>query len=395
MIASASRFARSATAGTTRGATASAAVCGKTAPVAVRARDGRPDICVNCYRLPEAICSKCQRRRPCNFAATSQPGLPLVLAAGHRRLRALRPGPPAAGPLARGAGLRPVLHRRAAPPRAVRVLRPGSGGWSPRPARPLTPARTAPGSRSPTPAPIAGIEDKLYEKGRCARCSLRRRARELLSAGTGTIPRQLTGVLEAITAAQPAAQRAELAAQGRRRRPARRRRRRPADHQPRGAGCPSAPASRRLPAAHAHRGRRATASRRGTRPRRTVARQPPGRDRAGRRPAAGAVLRHLAGDAPPARQRPARPGTHPHRACPQQHPRRRGLAGLAPQPRHRAWQLRAGRHRPLATHRALGLPGAGLPDLGRLPRALPAPGPPRPRAGHRRRHQPGPTLGPS
>jgi hypothetical protein len=26
-----------------------------------------------------------------------------------------------------------------------------------------------------------GIEDKLYEKGRCERCSLRRRARELLS----------------------------------------------------------------------------------------------------------------------------------------------------------------------------------------------------------------------
>ena len=35
-----------------------------------------------------------------------------------------------------------------------------------------------------------GIEDKLYEKGRCARCSLRR-ARELLSAGTGTVPPQL------------------------------------------------------------------------------------------------------------------------------------------------------------------------------------------------------------
>jgi hypothetical protein len=32
-----------------------------------------------------------------------------------------------------------------------------------------------------------GTEDKLYEKGRCARCSLRRRACDLLSGGTGTI----------------------------------------------------------------------------------------------------------------------------------------------------------------------------------------------------------------
>ena len=47
-----------------------------------------------------------------------------------------------------------------------------------------------------------GTEDKLYEKGRCARCSLRCRARNLLSAGTGTIAPPLAGVLEAITAAR-------------------------------------------------------------------------------------------------------------------------------------------------------------------------------------------------
>jgi hypothetical protein len=47
-----------------------------------------------------------------------------------------------------------------------------------------------------------GTEDKLYEKSRCARCSLRRRARELLSAGTGIIAPQLTGVFDAVTAAR-------------------------------------------------------------------------------------------------------------------------------------------------------------------------------------------------
>ena len=35
----------------------------------------------------------------------------------------------------------------------------------------------------------AAPEDKLYEKGRCERCSLRCRARELLSVGAGIIPR--------------------------------------------------------------------------------------------------------------------------------------------------------------------------------------------------------------
>jgi hypothetical protein len=47
--------------------------CGKTAPVAVRGRDGRPDICVNCYAMPAATCSICGRRKQCHFAATARP----------------------------------------------------------------------------------------------------------------------------------------------------------------------------------------------------------------------------------------------------------------------------------------------------------------------------------
>jgi integrase len=47
-----------------------------------------------------------------------------------------------------------------------------------------------------------GVEDKLYEQGRCARCSLAGRARHLLSGGTGQVPAELTGVLEAIAAAR-------------------------------------------------------------------------------------------------------------------------------------------------------------------------------------------------
>ena len=47
-----------------------------------------------------------------------------------------------------------------------------------------------------------GTEDKLYEKGLCDRCSLRRRATEILSGGTGDVPAAMSSVLEAICAAR-------------------------------------------------------------------------------------------------------------------------------------------------------------------------------------------------
>jgi hypothetical protein len=47
-----------------------------------------------------------------------------------------------------------------------------------------------------------GTEDKLYDKGLCARCSLRRRSTVLLSGGTGDVPAPMTAVLEAICAAR-------------------------------------------------------------------------------------------------------------------------------------------------------------------------------------------------
>jgi hypothetical protein len=47
-----------------------------------------------------------------------------------------------------------------------------------------------------------GIEDKLYERGRCERCSLRRRATALLAGPDGQIPAGLQPVLEAICSAR-------------------------------------------------------------------------------------------------------------------------------------------------------------------------------------------------
>ena len=98
-------------------------ICGKTASIALRARGGQPDVCVNCYQLPRAVCSGCGRERPCNFAAAGQAGLRGMLSPGHGAMRPLRSPPAADSPLARGTGLRPVLQRGAAQPRAMRPLR--------------------------------------------------------------------------------------------------------------------------------------------------------------------------------------------------------------------------------------------------------------------------------
>ena len=51
---------------------------------------------------------------------------------------------------------------------------------------------------------VCGREDKLYERGHCPRCSLRRRADALLAGPDGTIPAPLTGVRDAIAAAASA-----------------------------------------------------------------------------------------------------------------------------------------------------------------------------------------------
>ncbi len=47
--------------------------CHNVAAIALRAREGRPDICVNCYRLPEALCGRCGQHQPCNFADGNDP----------------------------------------------------------------------------------------------------------------------------------------------------------------------------------------------------------------------------------------------------------------------------------------------------------------------------------
>ena len=110
--------------------------CGREAPIAVRARDGAPDICVNCYRLPAAVCSGCGKYRPCNFAASDRPVCPSCSPKATSACARCGQDRPPAGTMARRPGLRPVLHGRAPPPGPVRGLRPGTApGLPARPGR--------------------------------------------------------------------------------------------------------------------------------------------------------------------------------------------------------------------------------------------------------------------
>jgi hypothetical protein len=175
--------------------------CGRIASIAARAHDGQPDVCVNCYRLPEADCSICRRRRPCTFTDTTAPVCKTCAprrAAVCARCRAVRP--PAVrwpeGPLCEPC-YTAALRRRAAC---------AGCGQQRRLVAPPGPHATRCADCAGLPVSHAcgecGIEDKLYEKGRCARCSLRRRTTGLLCDHSGHCPPELTVVLDAITAAR-------------------------------------------------------------------------------------------------------------------------------------------------------------------------------------------------
>ena len=169
--------------------------CGKTAPIAIRGRGGGADVCVNCYRLPQAACTVCGADRPCNFAAGGQPVCRTCTPrATSACARCGLDRPPAArwpdGPVCDTCYTRALRHcgtcadcgqqrRLIAPPGPDPALCTDCAGL------PLTHV-----------CGLCGAEDKLFEKGRCARCSLRGRAASLL-AGAG-----LEAVIAAIGAAR-------------------------------------------------------------------------------------------------------------------------------------------------------------------------------------------------
>ena len=176
-------------------------ICHQIRPIARRARAGSPDVCVNCFELPTATCSRCQRRRPCSFAST--------------------PRPVCAG----------CATRRTAPCAHCGLERPPTAHWPEGPVcvgcYDATLARRGVCTDCHTvrrlvdpPGPAAtrccdcagvasightcvdcGIEDKLHEDRRCHRCALARRVTVLLADDTGVIPDTLFTLGAAIAAA--------------------------------------------------------------------------------------------------------------------------------------------------------------------------------------------------
>jgi len=173
-------------------------ICHTTAAIARRARDDTPDVCVNCYRLPEAVCARCHQRRPCNFAESGTPickrcaPRPTTACARcgvDRPVTARWPEGPVCEPCYRAA-----LHRRGA------CAECGQDRRLVVPAGPDA-SRCADCAGMDLPGDHAcvdcGIEDRLYEHRRCARCSLKRRTATLLADDQGRVP----DVLEAVAAA--------------------------------------------------------------------------------------------------------------------------------------------------------------------------------------------------
>jgi hypothetical protein len=175
--------------------------CGKTASIAVRARDGAPDICVNCYRMPSAVCSICGKHRECSFARTDRPVCPSCSPrATARCARCGQDRPPQArwpeGPVCDPCYTAALRHR--APCASCGQLRrlvapPGPGA---------TTCASCAGQPATCTCTNCGLEDKLYERGRCERCSLRRRAAGLLTGPGGDIPAALLPVFQAVCAAR-------------------------------------------------------------------------------------------------------------------------------------------------------------------------------------------------
>jgi hypothetical protein len=176
-------------------------ICGSAASIAVRARDGAPDICVNCYQMPSAVCSVCGKYRECNFAGSERPVCPSCSPrATAACARCGQDRPPAArwpeGPVCDPCYTAALRHRGQCTScgqqrRLVAAAGPDAGTCADCAGLPVTHA-----------CADCGMEDKLYERGRCDSCSLRRRAAALLAGPDGGIPAGFRPVFEAICAAR-------------------------------------------------------------------------------------------------------------------------------------------------------------------------------------------------
>lgn len=176
--------------------------CGETASIAVHARHGQPDVCVNCYRLPEAVCVRCHRTKPCNFADGDRPickqctprATVICAHCGHDRPPTARwPEGPVCEPCYRAAlSRRGHCHGCGRQRPLVDPPGPNANRCS------ACSGVTVPGGHV---CGDCGTEDRLFEQSRCIRCALDRRATELLRGDQPSIGPAFVPIHNAITAA--------------------------------------------------------------------------------------------------------------------------------------------------------------------------------------------------
>lgn len=172
--------------------------CGRTRRIARRARDGQPDICDSCFRGHEALCSRCGRRRPCSFASGANP----ICA---------RCAPRATATCAHCGADRPPTARwpegPVCDPCYIAALRRRGTCATCKTGRRLVhpPGPNATICADCAGVPVShtctdcGIEDRAYERGRCAPCALNRRTAAALSGPDGRHRPDLEPVYQAIT----------------------------------------------------------------------------------------------------------------------------------------------------------------------------------------------------
>jgi hypothetical protein len=174
--------------------------CGRVRPITKRAGPDGPAICSSCWRPPTAICTVCGEERPCNGVAAGHPVCTRCRApsttrcahCGHTRPPTARwPEGPVCDPCYTAA-LRRTGNCAACGHHRRLVAPPG-------------PAATTCGDCSGS-GPVGhvcsgcGVEDKLFTRGYCARCTLAHRTDELLSDHTGRVPIELSAIRDAIVA---------------------------------------------------------------------------------------------------------------------------------------------------------------------------------------------------
>jgi hypothetical protein len=173
--------------------------CGRTRRIARRAHGDQPDICDLCFCLPPAVCSGCGQLRPCSFAGTDK--AICVRCAPRRTVACARCGqhkPPTAnwpeGPVCDPCYIKALRHRGTCSDCLTerRLVSP--------PGPDATLCADCTGLPPTHVCSDCGVQDKLYERGRCDTCSLRRRTGELLRAGSDQIPTSLVAVHDAIVA---------------------------------------------------------------------------------------------------------------------------------------------------------------------------------------------------